>query len=153
MYKIKEILNSITNLLAPFFELIKTKNPKESLPRNYEEERKYISGLIFSVLTQKLIVREALLKFPKDLDDPTSITAYHALIHLEADEDLRKNDDLYKQEQDDYILYIAQTLYKGEALPQNITKEYSDFYSWAPSQFSQTKKGIFEKLKRTINIK
>ena len=104
------------------------------------------------MLTEKTIVREALLKFPKDLDDPSSIAAYHALIHLEADEDLRKQDGLYKQEQDDYIIFIAETFQRGEELPQNIIREYADFYEWAPSQFSNTKKGIWEKLKRDINI-
>ena len=152
MYKIKEILEYISKLVQPLLDAVKTKNPEEKLPRNYEEERKYISSLIFSVLTEKLLVREALLKFPKDLDDPSAIAAYHALIHLEADEDLRKQDDLYRQEQDDYILFIAETFKNGEKLPQNIIKEYTDFYDWAPSQFSQTKKGILEKLKRDINI-
>ena len=152
MYQIKEILEYISKLVQPLLDAAKTKNPEEKLPRDYIEERKYISSLIFGVLTEKLIVREALLKFPKDLDDPSSIAAYHALIHLEADEDLRKQDDLYKQEQDDYILFIAETFQQGEELPKNIIKEYTDFYDWAPSQFSQTKKGVLEKLKRDINI-
>ena len=93
------------------------------------------------------------MKFPKDLHDPSVIAAYHALIHLEADEELRAKDGLYKQEQDDYILNIAETFQKGEPLPQNVIKEYQDFYKWAPSQFSDTKEGIFEKLRRFINIK
>ena len=152
MYKIKEILKYISKLVQPLLDSVKTKKLEEKLPRDYTKERKYISSLIFDVLLEKTIVREALLKFPKDLDDPSSIAAYHALIHLEADEDLRKKDDLYKQEQDDYILYIAETFQKGEELPINIVKEYSDFYDWAPSQFSKTKKGVFEKLKRDINI-
>lgn len=152
MYKIKDILNSINDLLAPIFGILKTKNPKENLPRDFVAERKYISGLIFDVLTEKTIVREALLKFPKDLEDPSAIAAYHALIHLEADEDLRKKDRLYKEEQDNYIIYIAETFQNGEELPQNVIQEYKDFYRWAPSQFSKTKHGIWEKLKRFINI-
>ncbi len=152
MYKVKEILNSIAKLVQPLLDLLKTKNPKDALPRDYVQERKYIASLIFNVVTGKSIVREALLKFPKDLDDPSSIAAYHALIHLEADEDIRKKDGLYKQEQDDYIISVAETLQKGEELPFNVIKEYSDFYDWAPSQFSNTKKGIWEKLKRVINI-
>lgn len=152
MYKINEFLNSLEKLLQPIFKLVKTKNPEEKLPRDYVKERKYVSGLIFDVLTQKLLVREALLKFPKDINDLSLIAAYHALIHLEADEDLRAKDDLYKQEQDDYILYIAETFQQGEELPKNVIKEYTDFYDWAPSQFSDTKQGVWEKLKRYINI-
>ena len=152
MHKVKEILNSIAKLVQPFLDLLKTKNPKDALPRDYVQERKYIASLIFDVVTGKSIVREALLKFPKDLNDPSSIAAYHALIHLEADEDIRNKDGLYKQEQDDYIISIAEIFQKGEELPFNVIKEYSDFYDWAPSQFSNTKKGIWEKLKRVINI-
>lgn len=152
MHKIKDFLNSITGLMQPVFNFLKTKDPSKYIPRDYSKERQYISGLIFDVLTEKLIVREALLKFPKDLHDPSAIAAYHALIHLEADEDIRAKDDLYKQEQDDYILYIAETFQKGDELPQNIIKEYTDFYSWAPSGFSDTKEGIREKLSRDINI-
>ena len=152
MHKIKEILDYISKLVQPLLDKLKTKDLEKELPRDYTKERKYISALIFDVLTEKTIVREALLKFPKDLYDPSSIAAYHALIHLEADEDLRKKDAEYKQEQDDYILYIAETFQKGEELPVNIVKEYADFYDWAPSQFSKTKKGVFEKLKRDINI-
>ena len=152
MYKINDILKSINNLLAPVFDALKTKKIKEKPPRDYVTERKYISELIFDILTEKLIVREALLKFPKDLHDPSSIAAYHALIHLEADEELRAKDSLYKQEQDNYIIYIAETFQKGEELPQNVIKEYKDFYRWAPSQFSNTKEGVWEKLRRFINI-
>ena len=141
MHKIKEILNYISKLVQPLLDKAKTKDLAGKLPRDYTKERKYISTLIFDVLTEKTIVRESLLKFPKDLEDPSSIAAYHALIHLEADEDLRKKDNLYKQEQDDYILYIAETFQKGEELPVNIVKEYADFYDWAPSQFSKTKRG------------
>ena len=152
MNKLKEILNSIVKLLTPVLDKFKTKNLKQVLPRDYVEERKYIANLIFDILTEKTIVREALLKFPKDLDDPSAIAAYHALIHLDADEELRKTDPLYKTEQDDYIIYIAETFQQGEPLPQNVIKEYQDFYDWAPSQFSLTKKGIWEKLKRFINL-
>ena len=152
MYKIKDILDSINNLLSPIFGALKTKEIKEKPQRDYAAERKYISGLIFDVITEKLIVREALLKFPKDLHDPSAVAAYHALIHLEADEELRAKDGLYKQEQDNYIIYIAETFQKGEELPQNVIKEYKDFYRWAPSQFSNTKEGVWEKLRRFINI-
>ncbi len=151
MYKIKEILEYISKKVQPLLDFAKTKNLKECLPRDYAEERMYVSGLIFDVLTEKLLVREALLKFPKDIHDPSLIACYHALIHLEADEELRAKDNLYKQEQDDYILYIAETFQNGEELPVNVVKEYSDFYEWAPSQFSDTKEGVFEKLIRDIN--
>lgn len=153
MYKkIIEVINNISKIVQPILEAVKTKPAEKYLPRDYQKERKYISSLIIEVLTQNSLVREVLLRFPKDLKDPSSIVAYHALIHLEADEELREKDVQYKQEQDDYILYIAETFNKGEELPYNIIKGYTDLYNWAPSQFSKTKKGIIEKLKRDINI-
>lgn len=145
-------LNDIASRLQPFLDMVKTQNPKDVLPRDYRKERIFISKLIFDILAKNLLVREALLKFPKDLKDPSSIAAYHALIHLEADEELRENDTLYKEEQDNYIIFIAETFKNGEELPQNMIKEYENFYQWAPSQFSNTKKGIWDKLKRQINI-
>ena len=152
MHKINDIINSVTNLLSPVFEFFKTKKSKKKPQRDYVSERKYIAGLIINVLKKKLIVREALLKFPKNLHDPSAIVAYHALIHFEADEELRAKDKLYMQEQNNYIIFIAQTFQKGEELPQNVIEEYKKFYRWAPSQFSNTKEGMFEKLKRFINI-
>ena len=152
MYKIKDILNNIAKLVQPVINLGKTKHPEDVLPRDFAQERKYISTLIVDVVTGNSTVREALLKFPKDLKDPSTIAAYHALIHFEADEDLRATDGIYKQEQDNYIIFIAETFQKGEELPHNIIKEYTDYYNWAPSNFSNTKEGVWEKLKRTINI-
>ena len=49
-------------------------------------------------------------------------------MHYEADEDFRKNDNLYREEQDDFMLQMAQILQNGEALPINIINEYNVFY-------------------------
>ena len=76
---------------------------------DYSEIRKKVSRLFFGVLTKKLPVREALVRFPKDCEDKTIIASWHALCHLEADEDIRKKDLMYKQEQDEYIEFIAYT--------------------------------------------
>ena len=54
-----------------------------------------------------ICVREAMLAYPKDTEDESLIAAYHALIHYEADEDLRNRDPLYKEEQDDYIEFFS----------------------------------------------
>ena len=83
---------------------------------NYKELRKKVSKLFFAVLTHKIPVRDALAKFPKDCEDPTLIAAWHALCHLESDEEMRLKDKMYAEEQDNYIEYIAFTLEKGEAL-------------------------------------
>lgn len=92
-------------------------------------ERKYIGDLIIAVLTDRIIVREALKKFPKNSDSDASVRcAYHALIHREADEDLRRADLMYRDEQDSYLEQVARILQRGEQLPKNIIKNYNKYY-------------------------
>lgn len=93
-----------------------------------QEERKHVAGLIFEVLSGKLCVREALEKFPSEIKDESLECIWHALIHLEADEDLRKKDNEYAQEQDNYLKNLALVLQKGESLPENTIQEYNKYY-------------------------
>lgn len=118
---------------------------------DYQQERKFVSKLFFAVLTGKLSVREALAKFPKDCEDTTVIASWYALCHLEADEDIRLRDKMYREEQDDYIQYIAFTLEKGEALPSNIINEYKPFYSEALTPHSKSFKGIIKTFKKFLS--
>ena len=67
-------------------------------------DRKTVANLLRSVRLGNCSVREAMLLYPKDTTDESLVAAYHALIHYEADEDLRRRDPLYKEEQDGYIL-------------------------------------------------
>lgn len=95
---------------------------------NIQSARKYIGNLIIAVLTDKIIVREAIKKFPKNVKDSSIKCAYHALIHREADEDLRRTDLLYRDEQDSYLEQVARILQQGEQLPKNIIKNYNHYY-------------------------
>ena len=115
-----------------------------------EKCRKYIASLYTAVLTEKITVREALANFPKDTEDETAYAAWHALCHLEADEDLRKKDKMYAQEQDEYIEYIAFTLSKGGALPENIINSYKPYHEDVLTAHSHTFKGIVHLLKKFL---
>ena len=95
------------------------------------EERRYVSQLIRYVLIKNITVRDALLHYPPGTNDTSLIAAYHALIHYEADEDLRCRDELYREEQDDYLELLAQVLEKGEDLPDNIIEGYKKYYKSA----------------------
>lgn len=117
---------------------------------NYKELRKKVSKLFFAVLTHKIPVRDALARFPKDCEDPTLIAAWHALCHLESDEEMRLKDKMYAEEQDNYIEYIAFTLEKGEPLPKNIVSSYVPYHSEALIPNSKSFKGIINKLKRFL---
>ena len=115
-------------------------------------ERKLVADLIRKVLISQLCVREAILQFPRDTQDRSIHAAYHALVHLEADEDLRKRDDVYKDEQDDYLEMIAQTLDNEEDLPENIIKNYDNYYSGANLLHEENPKGFFKSFFKFLNI-
>lgn len=120
--------------------------------KEYKEERKNVSRLIYLVLADLSSVREAILKFPKDVNDSSIKTAYHALIHREADEDFRKQNLDYKDEQDDYLEFIAQILQEGDALPKNIIKSYEKYYKDIDTPRSESMKGLIKSLCKFLNV-
>ena len=120
--------------------------------KNFLNERKLVSRLIYLVLTGDLHVRDALLKFPKDVNDKSLTAAYHALVHYEADEEQRRTDILYRDEQDEYLEFIAQLLQNGQELPKNIIKSYDKYYKSAKTPHSTTLKGIVETLCKFLNV-
>jgi len=120
--------------------------------KDYKEERRIVSRLIYMVLAETLHVRAAILRFPKDVDDSTIKTAYHALIHMEADEDFRRRDMDYKEEQDDYLEFIAQIMQSGDALPRNIIKSYDKYYKNIDTPHSESMKGLLKSLCKFLNV-
>ena len=116
------------------------------------DDRRTVANMLRCVLAGKICVREAMLNYPKDTQDESLIAAYHALIHYEADEDLRLRDNLYKEEQDDYIEFIANTLYNGEDLPKNIIENYKNFYATAPILHKNNPQGFIKSFLRMLNI-
>ena len=114
------------------------------------EERQKVSELIRFVLTGRICVREAINSFPKNSQDESIQASYHALVHYEADEDLRNRDLLYKEEQNDYLLMLAEILEKGEDLPFNIINSYKEYYKSAnipnENNFSGKLKSFFKNL-------
>ncbi len=122
------------------------------LKKGYIEERKNVARLIYMVLADTLHVKDAILRFPKDINDSSIKTAYHALIHHDADEDLRRRDLDYKEEQDDYLEFIAEILQMGNALPKNIIKSYDKYYKNIQTPHSESMKGLIKSLCRFLNV-
>lgn len=116
-------------------------------------DRQLVSRLIILVITGQMVVRQALQNFPKNTEDKSIIAAYHALIHYEADEDIRNSDALYKEEQDEYLQLIADTLSKNRTLPQNIIKSYKDYYSDVALPKNKNVKNILKNICNFLNIK
>lgn len=119
---------------------------------DYLDDRKSVANLLRSVLFAKCSVHNAMLLFPKDTTDESLIAAYHALIHYEADEDLRARDVLYREEQDDYIEFLAELLEKGESLPQNIIENYKKYHETAPILHKDNPKGFFKGFFKNLTI-
>ncbi|MBQ8168958.1 hypothetical protein IJZ97_06050 [bacterium] len=100
----------------------------------------------------RMHVQDALLEFPDVTDDKSVMASYHALVHYEADEDLRRRDELYREEQDDYIEFLSYIMDKGEDLPDNIIKSYEQYYRSANIPHSKDAKGFFQSFFRFLNI-
>ncbi len=117
-----------------------------------EENRKFVAALIRRVLTGKMTSREAVLQFPKNAQDKSIEASYHALVHFEADEDLRNRDPLYKEEQDDYLEFISYVLDRGEDLPDNIIKSYEKYYDGMNIPNEEGTKGFWKSFMKFLNI-
>lgn len=118
---------------------------------NKRKDREFVSRLIISVLTEQRNVREAIKLFP-ETDDKDIECAYHALVHYEADEDIRKKDIEYRDAQDDYLEFIAQTLNSGNNLPKNIIEEYKPYYTGVARRWNNTFEWMIKEFLRFINI-
>ena len=114
-------------------------------------DRKFVGRLIFEVLTERKNVREAIKLFPKT-NDKNIECAYHALVHFSADEEMRYADIEYREAQDDYLEFLAQTLSEGKALPKNIIDEYKPYYKGLARVWEYGWKGFWEEFKRFINL-
>ena len=120
--------------------------------KNYED-RLLVADLIEQVVLDKIKASDALLMFPKNKSDLNIKCAFDAIVHREADEDLRKKIADYASVQDDYLLEIVHYLRENEDLPRNIISEYLKYHSdnliWGEDKGL---KNIFKKLKRMINF-
>ena len=116
-----------------------------------KNDRKFVGRLIFAVLTEQKNVREAIKLFP-DTKDKNIECAYHALVHYEADEDMRYKDIEYRDTQDDYLEFLAQTLSEGKDLPKNIIDEYKPYYKGTANIWTDGINGFWKEFKRFINI-
>ncbi len=117
------------------------------------KNRLKVADLIEMTLLGKISANEALSNFPKDKNDINIKCAFDALMHRDADEDLRRTVPDYKEVQDEFLLSIADVLKKNQNLPQNIISEYLKYH--ADDLISPEKSGIknaFDKIKRMINL-
>lgn len=120
---------------------------------NEFDNRTYVALLIRKVLIGAITVGEAVRNYPFDTGDKSIEAAYHALVHYEADEDLRRRDIMYRDEQDEYMEMISQTLERGESLPDNIIRNYEKYYPESNIPHRHDKAGSIKSFLRFLNIK
>ena len=87
------------------------------------ENRLITAKLIIEVLKGKITVSKALSSFPKEKNDINIKCAFDALVHREADEELRAKIKDYAEVQDEFLYSIANILRQNERLPQNIIEQ------------------------------
>ncbi len=126
----------------------------ESVGLKIYRNRLFVSDLIIDVLTSKITVLEALSKFPTEKNDINIKCAFNALMYREADEDLRKNVEGYKELQDDLLVTIANILKENQKLPKNIIQRYNKYHKDDIIYKNQKSffKEILQSLKRNINF-
>ena len=146
-------LNKLKNL-TPVKKLrdFGTKLKRKKMQTDFSEERKLVAGLITSVLSGKMIAREALLKFPPECPDLSIKTAWHALCHYESDEDQRKSDEFYAAVQDEYLENIAAEFFKGNGIPANISAEYFKYHEKPLNPNSEDFFGFLAAFESFVNI-
>lgn len=116
-----------------------------------KNDKKFVGRLIYAVLTERKKVRDAIKLFPETKDRNIEC-AYHALVHYEADEEIRYHDIEYREAQDDYLEFLAQTLSEGKDLPKNIIDEYKPYYKGVANIWRDGIDGFWKEFKRFINI-
>jgi len=90
--------------------------------------RETTGNLLYSVIANTITPFEATKFFPKNVEDVSLKIAWHALIHYDADEEMRLENPEYAQEQIKYIEMLAKILVEGKELPENILQEYEELY-------------------------
>ena len=116
------------------------------------EQRKKVSDLIYKVLIGHCDVQTAIREFPPHERDYSLVAAWHALIHYDADEDLRAKDQIYADLQNENLEFIAGELSKGADLPNNLIKEYIDFYDDTLATKKNSWKNLWGIFKRPLNL-
>ena len=119
---------------------------------DFKENRAFVAVLIRKVLIGALTVGEAVRNFPFDTGDKSLEAAYHALVHREADEDLRRRDLNYRDAQDSYLEQLAQTLEQGKELPKNIIKNYNQYYRDIQINQTDFMKKLVKRLCKFMNV-
>jgi hypothetical protein len=78
--------------------------------------------------------------------------AFSALICKIHSFQIQYQDIEYREEQNDYLEFIAETLVSGKELPRNIIADYEDYYKGTATLWKSGWHGFIKEFRRFINI-
>lgn len=117
------------------------------------QNRLKVASLIEDVILNKISIQDALSAFPKDKNDINIKCAFDALMHREADEDLRKTVSDYKEVQDEFLMNLSYILKENQELPKNIIEQYLKYHNDDLISSNENNiKNTINKIKRMINL-
>ena len=93
-----------------------------------KKARENTGKLLYMLIEGSISAFEATKYFPKNVDDISLKIAWHAMLHYDADEEIRIKNPDYAQEQILHIENLAKILSKGDELPQNMLDDYEEIY-------------------------
>jgi len=94
-----------------------------------DKAREATGNILYSVISGAITPFDAVKYFPKNVEDVSLKIAWHALLHYDADEEIRAENPDYAQEQIRYIELLAKILVQGKELPANMLDDYENLYS------------------------
>ena len=93
-----------------------------------QKAREATGKILYSLISGTIPVADAIKYFPRNIEDTSVKIAWHALLHFDADEEIRQKDSDYAQEQIKYLELLAKILSQGKELPANMLEEYENLY-------------------------
>ncbi len=93
-----------------------------------QKAREATGKILYSLISGAILPADAIKYFPKNIEDTSVKIAWHALLHFDADEEIRQKDSDYAQEQLKYLELLSKILSQGKELPSNMLEEYENLY-------------------------
>lgn len=93
-----------------------------------QKAREATGKILYSLISGAISPTDAIKYFPRNIEDTSVKIAWHALLHFDADEEIRQKDSEYAQEQIKYIELLAKILSQGKKLPENMLEDYENLY-------------------------
>ena len=93
-----------------------------------QKAREATGKILYSLISGAILANDAIKFFPRNIEETSVKIAWHAILHFDADEEIRQKDSDYAQEQLKYLELLSKILSQGKELPSNMLEEYENLY-------------------------